>query len=168
LESSATRVEGRQLQESRREEEIKFKATNGWLGFTDKYWAATLLPDTKANLNATYSANAAANPKTYQTDYLLDAQTIAPGASGSADFRLFAGAKEVQTIDAYDKALGLNRFELMIDWGWFYFITKPMFKAIDFFYHQVGNFGLAILIVTILVKLLFFRSPASPMPRWPR
>jgi YidC/Oxa1 family membrane protein insertase len=136
--------------------EIKFKATNGWLGFTDKYWAATLLPDTKANLNATYSANAAANPKTYQTDYLLDAQTIAPGASGAADFRLFAGAKEVQTIDAYDKALGLNRFELMIDWGWFYFITKPMFKAIDFFYHQVGNFGLAILIVTVLVKLLFF------------
>jgi YidC/Oxa1 family membrane protein insertase len=136
--------------------EIKFKATNGWLGFTDKYWAATLLPDTKVSLNATYSANPAANPKTYQTDYLLDAQTLAPGASGAADFRLFAGAKEVQTIDAYDKALGLNRFELMIDWGWFYFITKPMFKAIDFFYHQVGNFGLAILIVTILVKLLFF------------
>jgi len=136
--------------------EIKFKATNGWLGFTDKYWAATLLPDTKASLNATYSANPAANPKTYQTDYLLDAQTLAPGASGAVDFRLFAGAKEVQTIDAYDKALGLNRFELMIDWGWFYFITKPMFKAIDFFYHQVGNFGLAILIVTILVKLLFF------------
>jgi YidC/Oxa1 family membrane protein insertase len=136
--------------------EIRFKATNGWLGFTDKYWAATLLPDTNAALNATYSANAAANPKTYQTDYLLDAQTIAPGASGAADFRLFAGAKEVQSIDAYDKALGLNRFELMIDWGWFYFITKPMFKAIDFFYHQVGNFGLAILIVTVLVKLLFF------------
>jgi YidC/Oxa1 family membrane protein insertase len=136
--------------------EIRFKATNAWLGFTDKYWAATLLPDTKANVQAAYSAGTAGTAKTYQSDYLLDAQTIAPGASGAADFRLFAGAKEVQTVDAYDKALALNRFELLIDWGWFYFITKPMFKAIDFFYHRVGNFGLAILIVTVLVKLLFF------------
>ena len=136
--------------------EIRFKATNAWLGFTDKYWAATLLPDTKANVQAAFSAGTAGTVKTYQSDYLLDAQTIAPGATGAADFRLFAGAKEVQTIDAYDKALNLNRFELMIDWGWFYFITKPMFKAIDFFYHRVGNFGLAILIVTVLVKLLFF------------
>src|SRR3954464_5341576 len=135
---------------------IAFKATNGWLGFTDKYWAATLLPETNASLNARFSSGAAGTTKTYQTDYLLDPQTIAPGASGTADMRLFAGAKEVTTIDAYDKALGLNRFELLIDWGWFYFITKPMFKAIDFFFHLVGNFGLAILIVTVLVKLLFF------------
>src|SRR3989440_2736965 len=70
--------------------------------------------------------------------------------------RLFAGAKEVETIDAYDKALHLNRFELLIDWGWFYFITKPMFKLIHYFYQLVGNFGLAILIVTVLIKLLFF------------
>src|SRR3954447_15994886 len=135
---------------------IAFKATNGWLGFTDKYWAATLLPETNASLNARFSSGAAGATKTYQTDYLLDAQTIAPGATGAADMRLFAGAKEVTTIDAYDKALNLNRFELLIDWGWFYFITKPMFKAIDFFFHWTGNFGLAILIVTVLVKLLFF------------
>jgi YidC/Oxa1 family membrane protein insertase len=135
---------------------IAFKAANGWLGFTDKYWAATLLPDTKANLQASFSAGVAGTQKTYQTDYLLDPQTIAPGASGAADYRLFAGAKEVQTVDAYDKSLGLNRFELLIDWGWFYFITKPMFKAIDYFFRWTGNFGLAILIVTVLVKLLFF------------
>jgi YidC/Oxa1 family membrane protein insertase len=133
-----------------------WKVKNAWLGFTDKYWAATLLPDTAASLQARFSSGMAGTTKTYQTDYLLDAQTIAPGASGSADMRLFAGAKEVQTIDAYDKALGVNRFELLIDWGWFYFITKPMFKAIDFFFHLVGNFGLAILIVTVLVKILFF------------
>src|SRR6185295_4426958 len=124
-------------------------------GFTDKYWAATLLPDSKANLQASFSAGAAGAQKTYQTDYLLDAQTIAPGASAAANMRLFAGAKEVQTIDAYDKALGLNRFELLIDWGWFYFITKPMFKAIDYFFHWTGNFGFAILIVTVLIKILF-------------
>ena len=81
---------------------------------------------------------------------------IAPGATGAANMRLFAGAKEVNTVDAYDKALGLNRFELLIDWGWFYFITKPMFKAIDYFFHLVGNFGWAVLIVTVLVKMLFF------------
>ena len=133
-----------------------WKVTNAWLGFTDKYWAATLLPDTAATVQANFSAGTAGTTKTYQTDYLLDPQTIAPGASGSANMRLFAGAKEVQTIDAYDKALSLNRFELLIDWGWYYFITKPMFKAIDYFYHLVGNFGVAILIVTVLVKILFF------------
>ncbi|MEA2927893.1 MAG: YidC/Oxa1 family rane protein insertase [Hyphomicrobiales bacterium] len=135
---------------------INFKVTNGWLGITDKYWAATLLPDTNATLQAHFSSTLAGTVRSYQTDYLLEAQTIAPGAMGSANARLFAGAKEIATIDGYDKALGLNRFELLIDWGWFYFITKPMFKAIDFFYHRVGNLGFAILIVTVLVKLLFF------------
>ena len=97
-----------------------------------------------------------ARSKTYQTDYLLDAQTIAPGATGSADARLFAGAKEVAVINAYEKQLNLNHFDLLIDWGWFYFITKPMFLVIDYFYHLVGNFGVAILIVTVLIKAPFF------------
>jgi YidC/Oxa1 family membrane protein insertase len=136
--------------------DVTFKVTNGWLGITDKYWATTLLPDTGANLAARFSARPVGSLKTYQTDYLLDAQTVAPGASAGANFRLFAGAKEVQAIDAYDKALGLNRFELLIDWGWFYFITKPMFKAIDYFFRWTGNFGFAILIVTVLIKILFF------------
>jgi YidC/Oxa1 family membrane protein insertase len=128
----------------------------GWLGFTDKYWAAALLPDPNANLKVTFSAGAIGALKTYQTDYLLDPQTIAPGATAAADFRLYAAAKEVSTIDAYHQALGLDRFDRMIDWGWFYYITKPMFKAIDYFFRWTGNFGLAILIVTVLVKLLFF------------
>jgi YidC/Oxa1 family membrane protein insertase len=135
---------------------ITFTATNGWLGITDKYWAATLLPDPAAKLNARFSSGIIGTTKTYQTDYLLDPQTIAPGASGAATMRLFAGAKEVQTVDFYDKALSLNRFELLIDWGWFYFITKPLFKLIDWFFHLVGNFGFAILIVTVLIKLVFF------------
>ncbi len=135
---------------------ITFKATNAWLGFTDKYWAATLLPDNTASLSARYSAGTAGLTKTYQTDYLLDAQTIAPGATGAANMRLFAGAKETAVIDGYDQGLKLNRFELLIDWGWFYFITKPMFKAIDYFYRWTGNFGLAILIVTVIIKIVFF------------
>ena len=138
--------------------------TNAWLGITDKYWAATLLPDTDAKVRARFSAGEAGGMKTYQTDYLLQPQTIAPGATGSANARLFAGAKEVSVVGidfpfgpgGYNQALHLNHFDLLIDWGWFYFITKPMFLALDFFFRLVGNFGIAILIVTVLVKILFF------------
>jgi YidC/Oxa1 family membrane protein insertase len=139
--------------------------TDAWLGFTDKYWAAALLPNTDAKVQARFSASESGGEPTYQTDYLLDAVTVAPGATGSADARLFAGAKEVSVVGVnfpfasaggYNQALHLNHFDLLIDWGWFYFITKPMFLAIDFFFHLVGNFGIAILIVTVLVKLLFF------------
>jgi YidC/Oxa1 family membrane protein insertase len=135
---------------------IAFKVTNGWLGVTDKYWAATLLPDTKATIQARFSSNAAGTVKTYQTDYLGEAQIIAPGGTGETSTRLFAGAKEVAIVDGYEKQLNLNRFELLIDWGWFYFITKPMFWAIDWIYHHVGNFGVAILLITVLIKFVFF------------
>ena len=90
------------------------------------------MPDTNAHLKAHFSAGTLGTEKTYQTDYLLDAQTIAPGATGAADARLFAGAKEVaRSSTRYEKQLHLNRFDLLIDWGWFYFITKPMFMVID-------------------------------------
>ena len=145
--------------------EEHWDVTNAWLGFTDKYWAAALLPETDAKVHARFSAAQVGGEQTYQTDYLLDAVTVAPGATGSADARLFAGAKEVSvvginfplsTLGGYNQALQLNHLDLLIDWGWFYFITKPMFLAIDFFFRLVGNFGIAILIVTVLVKLLFF------------
>ncbi|MDQ2954179.1 MAG: membrane protein insertase YidC [Pseudomonadota bacterium] len=135
---------------------ILFKVTNAWLGITDKYWAATLLPDPKASLQARFSSGVIGTRKTYQADYLLDAQTIAPGATATANARLFAGAKEVAVIDFYDKQLNLNRFELLIDWGWFYFITKPLFWLIDILFRFFHNFGLAILAVTVIIKLVFF------------
>ena len=148
------------------EDKVKtFKVTNGWLGITDKYWASALLPDTTAQLQARFSSNLVAGTRTYQTDYLQDAQTIAIGGTGSSNARLFAGAKEAGVVginfplaglDGYNKQLGLNHFDLLIDWGWFHFITKPMFVALDFFFRLVGNFGVAILLVTVLVKLLFF------------
>jgi YidC/Oxa1 family membrane protein insertase len=135
---------------------LKFDVTNAWLGITDKYWAAALLPDPKAHVVAHYSTGKLGDKETYQTDYLLDAKAIAPGASAAAEAHLFAGAKEVNVVTAYESQLNLNRFDLLIDWGWFYFITKPLFKVIDWFYRLVGNFGLAILIVTVLIKLAFF------------
>ena len=133
-----------------------FNATNAWLGITDKYWAAVLLPKTDAHVIANFKAEEIGAIKTYQTDYLLDARTIAPGATGTADARVFAGAKEVRVINDYEKKLDLNHFDLLIDWGWFYFITKPLFFVIDYIYHLVGNFGVAILIVTVLIKTAFF------------
>ncbi len=135
---------------------LTFKVTNAWLGITDKYWAATLLPDPKAKVVAHFSTGKIGDKETYQTDYLLDATTVAPGGSATAQARLFAGAKEVHVINGYESQFGLNRFDLLIDWGWFYFITKPLFTVIDYFYRLVGNFGLAILIVTVLIKLAFF------------
>jgi YidC/Oxa1 family membrane protein insertase len=135
---------------------VNWDVTNGWLGITDKYWAATLLPDTTARLKARFSTSMLGTIRTFQTDYLLDAQTVAPGATTSANARLFAGAKEVAVVNDYDRQLKLNRFDLLIDWGWFYFITKPLFIAIDYLYRLVGNFGVAILIVTVLIKIAFF------------
>ena len=133
-----------------------FDVVNAWLGFTDKYWAATLLPDITAKVRARFSFELSNNIKKFQTDYLLDPQTIAPGATATANARLFAGAKEVEVVDHYDTELKLNRFELLIDWGYFRFVTKPMFLALDWIYRQVGNFGVAILIITVLIKIIFF------------
>ncbi|MBW4980863.1 membrane protein insertase YidC, partial [Marinobacter adhaerens] len=77
----------------------------------------------------------------YQASVRGDAVNLAAGASATATQRLFAGAKEVNVINNYEKDLGIKHFDLMIDWGWFFFITKPMFRALDFFYHLFGNFG---------------------------
>ena len=135
---------------------IAFNLANGWLGFTDKYWAAALLPDPATHLQAEFSASSLGTLKTYQADYVEDVRTIAPGSTAVAATRLFAGAKEVALLDGYDKALHLNRFDLAIDWGWFRFITKPMFTLIDGIFRLVGNFGIAILIVTLMLKAAFF------------
>jgi YidC/Oxa1 family membrane protein insertase len=140
-----------------KQKEISFTATNVWLGITDKYWAATLLPDTNIQVNAKFSTGTIGNNiKTYQSDYLGPAQTIAPGATAAVDGRLFAGAKEVSIVDGYNDRLKLNKFDRLIDWGWFYFITKPLFLAMDWIYRLVGNFGVAILIVTVIIKIFFF------------
>jgi YidC/Oxa1 family membrane protein insertase len=136
--------------------DVSFDVTNAWLGITDKYWAATLIPPTDARVKARFSTGEIGKIPTFQTDYLRDAVNVAPGATATADTRLFAGAKEVHTVNTYNEQLKLNHFDLLIDWGWFYFITKPMFLVLDFFYHLVGNFGIAILIVTLLIKAVFF------------
>ncbi|MBO9461154.1 membrane protein insertase YidC [Labrenzia sp. R5_0] len=130
------------------------KVDQGWLGITDKYWAATLIPTPGQEFQPGFSHSATTD--VFQADYLGNGVTIAGGSTGESSSYLFAGAKETKVLDGYEEALGIERFELLIDWGWFYFLTKPMFFAIDWFFHLFGNFGFAILVVTVIVKLIFF------------
>ncbi len=131
-----------------------FKGVGGWVGFTDKYWGAVVAPDQNAAIEARYMSMGGA-VKTYQADTVSEPKTLAPDASTSTTSYVFAGAKEVDLLDAYKANPGLHRFDLLIDWGWFYFITRPMFRLIDFLYRVLGNFGLAILAVTVIVKGAF-------------
>jgi YidC/Oxa1 family membrane protein insertase len=135
---------------------MSFNVSNAWLGITDKYWAAALIPYKTAAVSAEFAFSNVGGVKIYQTGYHTGAETIAPGATSTTATRLFAGAKEVEVLDAYQKSEDINRFDRLIDWGVGSFITKRMFLAIDFIFHLVGNFGVGILIITALVKLLLF------------
>ena len=127
----------------------------GWLGITDKYWATTLIPDQKETYTARYIGKNDGTPL-YQADFTAAADTLAPGATVTQTTRLFAGAKQVSVLSAYRDKEHIEKFDLLIDWGWFFFITKPMFMLIDWLYRVFGNFGIAILLVTVLVKAVFF------------
>ena len=134
-------------------------ATGGWLGFTDKYWAATIIPDQTARYVAQFTGQDAKLPNeqpAYQTDYKRDALTVPPGQSRSVEARLFAGAKQMTLIEDYREKLNAKQFDLLIDWGWFFFITKPLFYLMESINSVVNNFGVTILILTVLVRLAFF------------
>jgi YidC/Oxa1 family membrane protein insertase len=129
--------------------------TGGFVGITDKYWAAAAIPDQSAPYTGSFTERTDGATKVYQANVLGNVQVVQPGASVAATQQLFAGAKEVNTVNAYQANQNIKQFDLLIDWGWFHFITKPMFRALDFFYHLFGNFGIAILVVTLCLKLLF-------------
>jgi YidC/Oxa1 family membrane protein insertase len=132
-------------------------STGGWLGITDKYWGTALIPDQTMEVTGGLKFVGQPNRQAFQADFAATQPvTIAPGASAEVNSKLFAGAKKSILIDEYQDTLGINKFDLMIDWGWFYFITKPMFWLIDFLFKLFGNFGLAILATTVIVKLIFF------------
>ena len=134
----------------------RFKGTGGWVGFTDKYWAAVVAPDQTKPFDASMSATPATpTVKNYQADAVGEAINVAPGGKAEAKTYIFAGVKVSELLDRYQADPGLSKFELLIDWGWFYFITKPLFKLLDLIYKLIGNFGLAILAVTVLVKIAF-------------
>lgn len=129
----------------------------GWVGFTDKYWAAAIVPDQSTPVTASFLHQKLDGRDVYQTDYLAkDAMVVQPGQQASTTGRLFAGAKVVRTINAIESLHQIQGFNYMIDWGWFYFLTKPFFFLLDWIKGIVGNFGIAILIATVLVKLAVF------------
>ena len=133
-----------------------FSATGGWLGITDKYWMAAVIPPQNKAFDGTYRTSMVHGVQAFQADYRLSGEKIAPGGTFSLTNRLFAGAKVVSILNGYRDNQNISRFDLAIDWGWFFFLTKPIFYLLDVFYRYVGNFGIAILLLTLTVKLLFF------------
>ncbi|HEY7690201.1 MAG TPA: membrane protein insertase YidC, partial [Dongiaceae bacterium] len=133
----------------------KFESTGGWVGITDKYWLAAVIGPNDQQIEADYVHTLQNNLDVYQADYAASEVTAAPGGSAEATSRIFAGAKEVKLLAKYAEA-GIPRFEFAVDWGWFRFLTKPIFWVLDWLYTAVGNFGIAILILTVIVKLIFF------------
>jgi len=132
--------------------------TGGWLGITDKYWAAALIPDQNTAFVADFRSQRSSegSKEVFWTDYRHNPIAIAAGSSFKTESQLFAGAKQVKIIEGYEVEHNIRQFELLIDWGMFYFITKPLYYLLDWLYGILGNFGLAILAVTVIVKGLFF------------
>ncbi|RWO32243.1 MAG: membrane protein insertase YidC [Mesorhizobium sp.] len=131
------------------------KSTDGWLGITDKYWAVTLVPTEKQQFQPRYAYFEDGRPR-YQADFLTDPITVDAGQSATVESEIFAGAKEVAKVNAYAEDRNIRLFDRLIDWGWFIWITKPMFYLIDTMYKFFGNFGLAILATTVVVKAAFY------------
>jgi YidC/Oxa1 family membrane protein insertase len=136
-------------------EPVNYDSTGGWLGFTDKYWLTALVPDQHEAIKARFSHRLDNGVDRYQTDFLGPALTVPADGTAATSTRLFAGAKEVNLLNAYS-ASGIPLFEYSIDFGWFWFLTKPIFEILQFFAGVLGNFGLAILLLTLIIKLLFF------------
>ncbi|HVW93420.1 MAG TPA: membrane protein insertase YidC [Devosia sp.] len=149
-----------------KDQQDDLNSTGGWLGFTDKYWSATVIPAPQTPIAARFSWSKPANLDVYKASFVdKGAVTVAPGASASNKSYVYAGAKVESVIGAVQDKYGFDHFEYMIDWGWFSFLTHPMFKLIQLLHGLLGNFGLAILAVTVLIKLVLFplasRSYAS-------
>ena len=128
----------------------------GWIGITDKYWLTALIPDQKQAFSGEFNHAKSGQDPAYQSSFLLSAATAPAGGATEVMSNAFLGAKLVELLDSYGETLSIPRFDLAVDFGWFYWLTKPLFKALHWLYLQVGNFGVAILILTVGIKLVFF------------
>ena len=134
-------------------EKFSIQSSKGWLGITDKYWLTAIVPEKGKQFKAEFLSK---NGK-YRANYIIkEAVILNPNQSITNKINTFVAAKEVAVIDGYAEQLGIEKFDLAIDWGWFYFFTKPLFFIIDYFFKLTGNFGWAIVIITALVRLIFF------------
>ncbi len=133
--------------------EVDYTTTGGWLGVTEKYWLAALIPDQKSKVKASFRTD----DGYYWTQMVSDKQSkVAPGASVTQKSQLFAGAKEVEVLDGYTKKLGIPYLDYAIDWGWFWFIAIPFFWILHWLFGMFGNFGVAIIGLTIIVRGFMF------------
>ena len=134
------------------EKKIIREANKGWIGITDKYWMTALIPEAGEKFKSTFLYQDA-----YKANFLLNnPKIIAPSARANNEIKIFVAAKEVQTIDAYAEKENIEKLDLIIDWGWFYFFTKPLFFAVDYLFKLTGNFGIAIVLITVMIRLVFF------------
>ena len=131
-------------------------STGGWTGITDKYWLAAMIPDQKERIQSQYRVTKAGTTDIYEANYIGQPRVIPAGRQITETTRLFAGAKTVPVLKDYETKLGVPHFDMAVDWGNFWFITRPMFAFLDFIFRHVGNFGIAILLLTVAVKLIFF------------
>ena len=130
----------------------RFNTVGGWFGFTDKHWLAAVIPDQKVAVDGGFRGAG----DRYQADVAAAPVTVAPGQQASTQMRLFAGAKEVEVLDRYESEFGIVRFDHAIDWGWFVWFEKPIFYLLHWLFKTLGNFGLAIIVLTVIVRLLMF------------
>ncbi|MGD9650369.1 MAG: membrane protein insertase YidC [Dongiaceae bacterium] len=142
--------------EVKEEKAIARQTAGGWLGITDKYWLTALAPENQGDMKTRVAYSPAPDRDRYQVDYVLPSRTIGPGESVTVGHYLFAGAKEVKLLDAYEDKYNIPRFDLAVDFGWFYFLTKPIFLLLHFMYQLLGSFGLAILGLTVIIRLIVF------------
>ena len=129
-----------------------FNGVSGWLGFTDHFWLTALAPSTDAQMSADFRRSPSGG---YQADYALAPLTVAPGQAATTEAHLFAGAKEKAWLDRYEDA-GITKLSKSIDWGWFEFFMRPIFDLLMFLFHTVGNFGVAIICLTLIVRGIMF------------
>lgn len=130
-----------------------FDAKESWAGFSDRYWFSAIILDTPDKNTLKFSKT---GEKAYQIDYMGAPISVGAGGVGRDTVRLFAGAKEIKLLDRYAKKGGIKKFDLAIDFGWYYFLTKPFFYILDFLYELIGNMGWAILVFAALLRLLLF------------
>ena len=134
------------------DKKIVREADSGWLGITDKYWVTAIVPPKNENFKSTFLFK-----DTFKANYILNNPiNLAPSTTKNNQVRLFVAAKEVNTIDGYAESQNIEKFDLVIDWGWFYFFTKPLFFVIDYLFKLTGNFGVAIILITAAIRIIFF------------
>ncbi len=136
--------------------EIKSVSQGGWIGITDKYWLTAIIPDQKTKSEFYFKDNRLGAQDDYLTGYLGEPISIAPAQKAEVQSHLFAGAKVLSILDTYEEKLGVNHFDKAVDFGYLYFFTKPLFYVLEMIYGWLGNFGLAILLLTVIIKVLFY------------